>query len=103
MRRMAAMWRAIENIQWWLLADLRRSGISWPDHHQSGAIGITEPEPVIFEVSPAREADNGIVNIVRHKGKITTWNSDRGFGFVTPAGGGERVFVHITAIVDRTR
>jgi uncharacterized membrane protein YsdA (DUF1294 family)/cold shock CspA family protein len=54
-------------------------------------------------VSPGREADKGIVNIVRHKGKITTWNSERGFGFVTPAGGGERVFVHITAIADRTR
>jgi uncharacterized membrane protein YsdA (DUF1294 family)/cold shock CspA family protein len=44
-----------------------------------------------------------MVNNVRHKGKITTWNSERGFGFVTPAGGGERVFVHITAIADRTR
>jgi len=40
---------------------------------------------------------------VRHKGKITSWNSDRGFGFVTPAGGGEPVFMHITAIADRSR
>ena len=40
---------------------------------------------------------------MRHKGKITTWNAARGFGYVTPAGGGERVFVHITAIADRTR
>ena len=54
-------------------------------------------------MSSGREADNGIVSIVRHKGKITTWNSERGFGFVTPADGGERVFVHITAIADRTR
>jgi uncharacterized membrane protein YsdA (DUF1294 family)/cold shock CspA family protein len=53
-------------------------------------------------VSPER-TDNGIVNIVRHKGKIATWNSERGFGFVTPVGGGERVFVHITAIADRSR
>src|SRR6476646_3688453 len=45
----------------------------------------------------------GIVNIVRHKGKITAWNAGRGFGYVTPIGGGERVFVHITAIADRTR
>ena len=40
---------------------------------------------------------------MRHKGKITSWNSDRGFGFVTPARGGEPVFMHITAIADRSR
>ncbi|MGH8142821.1 MAG: DUF1294 domain-containing protein [Steroidobacteraceae bacterium] len=40
---------------------------------------------------------------VRWKGKITNWNPERGFGFVTPAGGGERVFLHITAISDRRR
>lgn len=40
---------------------------------------------------------------VRQKGKITNWNSERGFGFVTPAGGGRRVFLHATAISDRRR
>jgi uncharacterized membrane protein YsdA (DUF1294 family)/cold shock CspA family protein len=40
---------------------------------------------------------------VRLKGKITQWNAERGFGFVTPAGGGERVFLHITALSDRRR
>jgi hypothetical protein len=29
---------------------------------------------------------------VRHKGQITNWNDDRGFGFITPAVGGEQVF-----------
>ena len=40
---------------------------------------------------------------VRQKGKITNWHTERGFGFVTPAAGGERVFLHITAISDRRR
>ena len=40
---------------------------------------------------------------MRQKGKITNWNAERGFGFVTPVGGGERVFIHITAIADRRR
>lgn len=31
------------------------------------------------------------------KGKITEWNDQRGFGFVTPLKGGTRVFVHISS------
>jgi uncharacterized membrane protein YsdA (DUF1294 family)/cold shock CspA family protein len=40
---------------------------------------------------------------VRQKGKITNWNAERGFGFVTPVGGGARVFLHVTAIAGRGR
>jgi uncharacterized membrane protein YsdA (DUF1294 family)/cold shock CspA family protein len=40
---------------------------------------------------------------VRHKGQITNWNDDRGFGFITPAAGGEQVFVHIKSFVNRGR
>lgn len=35
---------------------------------------------------------------MKSKGTITVWNDDRGFGFITPASGGDRVFVHIKSI-----
>jgi uncharacterized membrane protein YsdA (DUF1294 family)/cold shock CspA family protein len=31
------------------------------------------------------------------KGKITSWNDDKGFGFITPSSGDGQVFVHIKA------
>ena len=34
---------------------------------------------------------------MRYQGKINGWNDQRGFGFITPNAGGERVFVHISA------
>jgi uncharacterized membrane protein YsdA (DUF1294 family)/cold shock CspA family protein len=40
---------------------------------------------------------------VRHKGKVTEWRDDQGFGFVTPRLGGERVFLHIKGFVRRSR
>lgn len=32
------------------------------------------------------------------RGTVVAWNDDRGFGFVEPAGGGERHFLHVSAI-----
>lgn len=38
---------------------------------------------------------------VRHKGNLTQWDDARGFGFIEPAEGGDRIFCHARAIRDR--
>lgn len=40
---------------------------------------------------------------MRHKGRITEWRDDQGFGFVAPSLGGDRVFLHIKAFARRSR
>ena len=30
---------------------------------------------------------------MQQKGKITNWNDDKGFGFITPIGGGKQIFI----------
>lgn len=34
---------------------------------------------------------------VRTHGVLTKWNDERGFGFIAPAGGGDELFVHVSA------
>ncbi|HEX4854205.1 cold shock and DUF1294 domain-containing protein [Arenimonas sp.] len=35
---------------------------------------------------------------MRFAGRITEWHDEKGYGFITPNGGGDRVFVHVRAI-----
>jgi uncharacterized membrane protein YsdA (DUF1294 family)/cold shock CspA family protein len=40
---------------------------------------------------------------MRTKGRITLWNDEKGFGFITPLAGGKRVFIHIKAFSSSNR
>ena len=40
---------------------------------------------------------------MRSKGKITSWNDDKGFGFITPIAGGKQIFIHVSALGNRSR
>ena len=40
---------------------------------------------------------------MRLKGTLVEWNDDRGFGFVQPAGGGDRAFCHISQFARRAK
>ena len=45
--------------------------------------------------------DEFCVVFMRYKGKITDWNNEKGFGFISPEYGGKNVFVHISSFADR--
>ncbi|MDZ7769611.1 MAG: DUF1294 domain-containing protein [Woeseiaceae bacterium] len=40
---------------------------------------------------------------MRTKGKIASWNSDKGYGFISPLIGGKQIFIHVSAFNNRLR
>lgn len=40
---------------------------------------------------------------MRTKGTISSWNDEKGYGFIDPVSGGKRVFIHIKAFDNRGR
>jgi cold shock CspA family protein len=40
---------------------------------------------------------------MRKKGKLRSWNDQKGFGFIDPVDGGKEVFLHISAFSNRNR
>ena len=40
---------------------------------------------------------------MRTKGKIASWNDEKGYGFISPFDGGDRVFAHVKAFENRGR
>jgi len=40
---------------------------------------------------------------MRAKGKIVSWNENKGYGFISPLTGGKQVFLHVTALGNRGR
>ena len=37
------------------------------------------------------------------EGTIKFFNQTKGFGFITPAGGGDDIFVHVTGLINEVR
>ena len=40
---------------------------------------------------------------MRFTGHIKSWNAERGFGFIEPSGGGQEIFLHVSAVPTQLR
>ena len=43
------------------------------------------------------------IEAMRQVGRLTQWKDEQGYGFITPKGGGDPVFVHIKSFLNRQR
>ena len=40
---------------------------------------------------------------MRFAGQVKSWNAERGFGFIEPTGGGQEIFLHVSAVPTQLR
>jgi uncharacterized membrane protein YsdA (DUF1294 family)/cold shock CspA family protein len=70
--------------------------VSDPRWSERKCVTVTGDRPLEYRVGSSE-------NVMRYQGKITSWKDDQGFGFITPNGGGEQVFLHIKTFSNRQR
>jgi uncharacterized membrane protein YsdA (DUF1294 family)/cold shock CspA family protein len=84
----------------WCLKDgsvARVTSVAWPVISTASQDGWSQVRrPVLPDGLESR------IRAMRFKGTLAEWNDDRGFGFITPAEGGARVFCHISAFQERS-
>lgn len=85
-------------VQRWLCSARAPAARSAPQSGRRPALGVARSswQPGSFATIGLRHfASQG-----RQEGTVKMWNEEKGFGFITPAGGGDDVFVHRTAVGD---
>lgn len=76
------------------------AGLAYPDMQDGYTVSPSRyPTTITYSHTPFPFQRHA--NPMPIEGTITSWNVDRGFGFISPFNGGNEVFVHITAFKSR--